>query len=166
MYRQPLIRRSVTTILVSTAGMAFIPTGGALASSQQVGGTPAATATRTLSVHDQAALRLTSQRGLQTLSESGRATGTIPATISLKMTISYTHAKITFTAQAHGGTLQGRGETTYFAAGSTAHFTGSLTIMHGTGTYAHASGHGLRIQGVEQRSSYALSFSVTGSLSL
>jgi hypothetical protein len=92
--------------------------------------------------------------------------GTIPGAVVLQMNVArYGHAAMTFSLSAKGGTLAGKGEASFYAAGATAYFTGSLSITHGTHKYAHVTAHGLRIQGTFQRNTFAVYVTVEGTLS-
>jgi hypothetical protein len=77
----------------------------------------------------------------------------------------YGKATITFTLTARNGTLTGEGDATYYAAGNTAYFTGTLAIVHGSRAYSHAHGRGLSIEGTFQRSTFAVSVRVMGRFS-
>lgn len=109
-------------------------------------------------------LHRTSGSGLH-LNEQGTATGTIHGTV-------YIHLQVgsgqTFTAEvnvyAQGASLSGRGSGHYRLAAGDARFSGSLSITRGTGRYAQASAHDLRFTGSIQRSDYAVSVALFGTL--
>jgi hypothetical protein len=124
---------------------------------------PTAVAARALSVNETAQLHLVSHhRGI--LNEEGKSAGTPGGLLRVSLKISYTEATITFTQSPSGGTLSGEGKASFYARGSIAHFTGSVSITRGTGRYAHASAKSLHIQGTFQRSNYALSLKVNGKM--
>jgi hypothetical protein len=75
--------------------------------------------------------------------------------------LAYTSAAVTFTAYPSGGSLSGSGTESYYVAGHTGYFKGTMKITHGIGRYAHASGS-LHIAGRIERRSYAVSVEITG----
>ena len=97
--------------------------------------------------------------------ETGRGTGTLSGSITVKLTLAFSHASATFTAYpSNGGTVVGDGEGTIYAGGNNAHFTGSATITGGSGRYAHASGRNIRLEGTLQRHTFALYMKVEGKI--
>jgi hypothetical protein len=133
-----------------------------IASSSTVG-----TAARTVSVSEAAHLRLVSRRGSKIFNEGGNGSGSFPGAVAMQMNITrYGRASISFTLSTSKGTLAGQGNATYYAAGNTAYFTGTLSITRGTDTFTHAIRQGLGIQGTFQRSTFVVSVTVTGSLSI
>jgi hypothetical protein len=129
------------------------------------GSRPAAGVARTVTVRETAHLHVTSHRGLQLLNEAGEGTGTFRCPLTVHLSIAYTEAHISFTlACSSRDSLSGSGNTSFYVSGSTAHFSGSVGVTRGTGRYAHASASHLSVNGSFQRSSYALSLSVSGSL--
>jgi hypothetical protein len=100
------------------------------------------------------------------LTERGTGKGTFNCNINLEIRLSYTHAYITFSAYPPGGSLLGHGETSFYVAGSSAKFNGTLILSGGSGKYSHASGSALTLQGTLQRGTYALSATVNGTMNL
>jgi hypothetical protein len=142
--------------------IAIVVSGGVLPSMAQ----PTARAARSMSVSESAHLRLTSRQGTRVFNEKGNMAGTIPGSLVMQMNIAhYGRAAITFTLYAKDGTLAGKGEASFYAAGNTAYFTGSLSLTHGTHKYAHAAARGLKIQGSFQRNNFAVYVTVKGTLS-
>jgi hypothetical protein len=124
------------------------------------------TAAQNISVQESAHLRLISRQGTRVFNERGNMSGSIPGTLTMQMNIAhYGRAAINFSLSAKTGTLAGRGEASFYAAGNTAYFTGLLSITHGSRAYAHAAARGLRIQGTFQRNTFAVYVTVTGKLS-
>ncbi len=123
---------------------------------------PARTA-RTLNVTDEAHLHLTGTEGEQ-LSEEGPATGALPGTVRVQLTVSAT-VTATFTIYARGGgAISGHGSARLHSSGRYASFGGTLTVSHGTGRYTHAHGSG-GLYGVVDRKGDALTVQTTGRLS-
>jgi hypothetical protein len=125
---------------------------------------PIAGAARTISMDESGSLRLTGRHGF-TLNEQGRASGTVTGTI-------YVHLKIVsskrVTAEVNiyprGGSISGYGTAGYSRQGAMGHFSGSLSINRGTGTYRNAHGSGLSFSGTIRRSDYAITVSVRGNV--
>jgi hypothetical protein len=119
---------------------------------------------KTVSLNENGDLHLTSRHGF-TLNEQGAGTGTISGTI-------YVHLKIvstrSVTAEVNiypsGGSISGYGTASYRREGATGHFSGSLSVERGTGSYNHAHGSGLSFSGTIQRSNYAVTVHVNGTV--
>lgn len=159
-------KRASARISLICALMAFgaaVDPGAAISRTVNTRNVSTAVAARAQSVNETAQLRLVSHhRGI--LNEQGQTAGTPGGLLRVSLTISYTEATITFTQSPSGGTLSGGGKASFYARGSIAHFTGSVSITRGTGRYAHASAKSLHIQGTFQRSNYALSLKVNGKM--
>lgn len=131
----------------------------------------AASVSDAVAVRETARLHLVSHRGSTLLNETGKGSGSFrcPIMASLNtaadMSTAYTKATLIFTiACGSNNTISGRGTTSYYASGSVAHFSGDLSVTGGTGRYTHVSGSDFKVSGVIQRSSYALTFSVNGTM--
>jgi hypothetical protein len=125
---------------------------------------PVAVAARELTISESGNLHLVSHHHEQIV-ETGHGTGTLSGSITVNMTLAFSHASISFTAYpSTGGSVVGRGEGTIYAGGKNAHFTGSATITGGTGKYAHASGRGIHLEGTLQRHTFALAVKVEGKM--
>lgn len=125
---------------------------------------PVAVAARELMLRESGNLHLVSHHHEQIV-ETGHGTGTLSGSITVNMTLAFSHASVSFTAYPSvGGTVVGRGEGTIYAGGKNAHFTGSATITGGTGKYAHASGRGIHLEGTLQRHTFALYVKVEGKM--
>jgi hypothetical protein len=144
---------SAAALLASSAGGA-----GAMAAS--------GSAARTLNLNDKGRLRLTSHHGF-TLNEVGTATGTIrgPLYIHLRI-VSTNRVTAEVSVYPRNGSLTGYARASYHTAGATASFNGTLTVLRGSGAYAHAHGSGLSFSGTIARSNDAVTVRVSGRLSL
>ncbi|MGA9284172.1 MAG: hypothetical protein WBV85_01900 [Solirubrobacteraceae bacterium] len=126
---------------------------------------PAARESKTVSLRESGNLHLTTRHGF-TLNEQGAGTGTISGTI-------YVHLKIVSTKEVtaemniylKGGSITGEAGAAYHREGAIGHFAGSLSIVRGTGSYANAHGSGLSFSGTIQRSNYAVTVHVSGTVS-
>jgi hypothetical protein len=125
---------------------------------------PIAVAARELTLYETGNLHLVSHHHEQIV-ETGRGTGTLSGSITVSMTLAFSHASVTFTAYpSNGGTVVGYAEGTLYAGGRTAHFSGNATIRGGSGRYAHASGRNIRLEGTLQRHTFALYVKVQGKM--
>ena len=163
-YSPSLLVGALTSVLL---GVGMSPAPGALG--EGVGhvstlGHVTAVASRVISVHDTAGLRLASHQGTQVLNERGTASGTLRGPLTIVIDLAGSSATVTFTVDASGGSISGKGQEAYHVSGSTGYLNGSLVVTHGTGRYAHASGLGLRLSGKIERHSYAVAVEVTGRL--
>lgn len=119
---------------------------------------------RTVSLNESGNLHLTSRRGF-TLNERGPATGTAGGTI-------YVHLKIVSTTRVtaevniypNGGSITGYASAAYHREGATGWFSGSMSINRGSGSFNHVQGSGLSFSGTIQRSNYAISVHVRGTV--
>lgn len=120
-------------------------------------------AARTLRVKDSAKLHLLSADG-NTLVEQGRATGNLPGTVKVTLTLRSHTATSTFTLDVKGGSISGSGAGG-LKAGRQGHdsFGGKLTVRRGSGRYRGAHGVG-GLYGSVYRVNDAMSVQVTGTL--
>lgn len=127
---------------------------------------PVAVASRTVSLNESGNLHLTSHKGF-TLNEQGSASGTVRGTIYIHLNVSSTN-RVTAEVNIypHNGSLTGHGSASYRVAGSYASFSGTLSIVRGTGSYSHAHASGLRFTGTIQRKTDAVTVRLSGPLSL
>jgi hypothetical protein len=115
-------------------------------------------------LHESGNLHLTSRQGF-TLNEQGTGAGTISGTI-------YVHLKIVSTSRVtaemniylKGGSISGNGAAAYRREGAKGSFFGSLSINRGSGSFNHARGSGLSFSGTIQRSNYAVTVHVSGTV--
>jgi hypothetical protein len=117
---------------------------------------------RVLSATDTARLRYIKASG-SLLLEEGRATGTLPGTMRVRLNVGPTLSG-SFTITTRFGSIKGRGSATPHGSGTVESFAGTLVASGGTGRYAHARGHA-GLYGTFNRDTYALTVQTTGKLS-
>ncbi len=122
----------------------------------------AGAAAREVSINESLRASLAWHHGAKEYGETGEGSGTFKCSLTIKIKIAFTHASITFTCDPRGGSISGRGEDSFYIAGSTTYFNGSVTFTNGTGQYTDISSNDLHIKGTIQRGSYALAATVTG----
>ena len=126
---------------------------------------PSARAATTISLNESGQLRLISKQGF-TLNERGTASGTIRGPISVRLTIVSTdRVSAEVTISPSGGSISGHGTASYHKGEASASFSGTLSISHGSGSYAHAQGSGLSFSGTIARSNEAIAAHLSGRLS-
>jgi hypothetical protein len=125
-----------------------------------------ASASRTIFLTETGRLHLTSKHNF-TLNEQGSASGTAAGTIYVHLTaVSSTRVTAEVNIYARGGSISGYGTGGYRRAGTTASFSGSMSIDRGSGSFAHIHGSGLSFAGtVQESSSDAIVVHVSGSVS-
>jgi hypothetical protein len=154
-------RRSLTAGALLASGVC------ALALTTGVAGAsgPTAGAARTVSINDTAHLHRTSSHGFN-LYESGSASGSLGGSISLHLdVVSTNRVTAAVTVYPHGGSISGNATGSYRNNGSTASFSGTLSVTSGSGSYAHAHGSGLSFSGTIERSNDAVTVHVSGHFS-
>ncbi len=124
---------------------------------------PTATASSTQTIKDAAHLHLISGGGTA-LTEQGKASGSIPGTVRIWLTLHAYTATANFTIYSSAGNISGQatGKLKFDKNGYDS-FAGAATMTHGTGRYAHASGTG-NFYGSVYRGNYAMSVQVVGQL--
>jgi hypothetical protein len=126
---------------------------------------PAARATRSVSVNELGQLRLISKHGF-TLNERGTASGTIKGTITVQLKIvSSSRVTAEVTIYPTGGSIAGHGTASYHKGEPVSSFAGSLAVARGSGSYAHAQGSGLSFSGTIAQSNDAITVRVSGGFS-
>ncbi|HLM84768.1 MAG TPA: hypothetical protein VK272_01125 [Solirubrobacteraceae bacterium] len=126
------------------------------------GGDAGALASRTISLSESGHLRLTSKHGF-TLNEVGAASGTIGGTIYLHLTIaSVNRVSAEVSIYPRNGSISGYAAASYHVNGATASFSGSMSIVRGTGSYRHARASRLSFSGTIARSNDAVSVRLSG----
>jgi hypothetical protein len=122
-------------------------------------------AARTVSLNDTGNLHKTSKKGFN-LYESGSASGSVSGTVSLHLDVINT-SKFTaeLTVYPKGSSVSGKASGSYRTNGSTASFSGTLSIDHGSGSYSGAHGSGISFSGTIQRSNDAVTVHVNGKFS-
>ncbi len=157
-------RRSARRQL-STAAMAVGATAAAALVVGSAAASPHAKAARTMSLHESASLHLTNHHGL-ILKEQGNAKGTLSGPIYLQLNVTSTRS-VTAQIQVYpkNGSMSGNASAVYTVQGSTASFSGRMSITGGGGRYSKARGSGLSFSGTIQRSNDAVTVRVSGKLS-
>lgn len=110
---------------------------------------------------DSAHLHYVSAKG-SLLTDEGRASGTIPGSMRVRMRVGATFSG-SFTIYARGGTIVGHGSAIPHGEGVYESFAGSLTATGGSGRYRRAHGRA-RLYGVFNRNNYSLVVQTTGTL--
>lgn len=127
---------------------------------------PAALAGRTLHVSDSAHLHVIGGGNANALNELGRATGTLPGTVRVSLTINQYTATSRFTIQTPHGSIYGRGTGKLKTGkGGYASFGGAISVTGGSGAYRHAHGNG-GLYGTINRRDDAMTVKVSGQLRL
>ncbi len=120
-------------------------------------------AARVQSITDNARLHLTTADG-NTLYEQGKASGKLPGTVEIAMTLGDRTATSTFTIHTTGGTIAGHGTgTLHPGKGGYDSFGGTCAVTHGTGRFRGASG-ACGLYGSIYRVEDAMRVQVTGKL--
>ncbi|MGH2880101.1 MAG: hypothetical protein ACRDK4_10910 [Solirubrobacteraceae bacterium] len=148
-------------LLAATAAAALALAG--LATQSAYGGAkPKARSAGTFELNENGNLHLTSKHGF-TLNEQGRATGTVKGTIYVHLTIvSSSRVTAEMNIYPSNGSITAKGSAAYHRGHSSASFSGSLSVVRGTGAYSHAHGSGLSQSGTIQRSNDAVTVHVSG----
>jgi hypothetical protein len=124
-------------------------------------GGPPAHASRSLRARDEAHLRYVSASG-STLYETGRASGTLPGAMHVRMNVGPTFSG-SFTIYAAGGAIAGRGSAVPHGVGVYESFAGSLRVTGGSGRFRRARGTA-KLYGTFNRNTYALLIQTAGVL--
>jgi hypothetical protein len=115
-------------------------------------------------VQDRVALRF-SHASAAGMVESGTASGTLPATVTVTIALSGVTISGPFNAAATGGTLSGEaGATITSSSGRRDLFSGRLAVERGGGRYAGWHGTAA-LSGTLDRSTRAVTLTISGSLS-
>jgi hypothetical protein len=98
-------------------------------------------AASTINVHDEARLKLASGSGSSSdLIESGQAKGTVPGSVKARLNVG-SSVIVSFTIYPKGGgSISGHGSAKVHTTGPYATFAGTVSIVRGTGAYAHTHG--------------------------
>lgn len=114
------------------------------------------------SLREHGSLRITKNNG-SSIEARGRVSGTLSGALSLRVIVKSAEklgASLIGTSSA--GALSGSGSATYGVAGSGLSYRGTVSITHGTGKYSHASGGGIRIEGVMNRQQETITLNIDG----
>ncbi len=164
MSKRALTHRFGISLIALAVSALAIPS--SFASATTAASASRAHAARTSVLNETGRLRLTSKHNF-TLNERGAATGTARGAIYVHLTlVSSSLAKAEVNIYPNGGSITGHATATYRRHGSTASFTGTLSISHGSGSYAHIRGSGLSFTGViEESNKDAITVHVNGRVS-
>jgi hypothetical protein len=169
--RPAMHRRAIASLLAASCALWALAglLGGApavAASDRSADDGAAALSSRTISLNESAELHLTSRHGF-TLNEQGSASGSVPGTMYVHLTIvSTTRVVAEVNFYPRGGSISGKAIAGYRRGSSTASFAGTMSIAHGTGSYAHARGSSLSFSGTIRRSDEAIAVQVHGTASV
>ena len=152
------------TISVCTLALAAGAVGLTARASRATARVPARAA-RKVSLVETAQLRLAHENG-SALLEHGHATGTYDAPVAATLTIHPTYVTALVTIFPRGGSVTGSARANYVVRNSTGYYGGSFTIIHGTGTFRHASGKALGISGTIDRYTFAMTVKAHGQIHL
>jgi hypothetical protein len=99
--------------------------------------------------------------------EKGQASGTLAGSVAAHVeTIASSSGKATITLYLSKGTISGRASTHGHVVGPTAYFEGAMSITGGSGSYAHASGTGLKFKGTINRQNFRVTAQLHGTVHL
>lgn len=107
-------------------------------------------------------LRYVNARGSY-LVEEGQASGPLAGLVKARIRVT-ADISGSFTFYPRGGSISGRGVGTLHESGVYASFGGTVTVLGGTGRYAHAHGNG-GFYGIYDRKTLGVTIQTTGSLS-
>jgi hypothetical protein len=126
---------------------------------------PASAAASSTSVDEWGNLRMQTHKG-STINEKGIGWGTFNCSVVISLTLSGTLVTASYTAYLKGGSISGTASAHIHSATTTAaRFSGTISLRHGTGSRAHASGTAA-FAGTINRTSYAMTTHITGRLHL
>jgi hypothetical protein len=126
---------------------------------------PAPAGASLTSVNEYGSLRMQSHQG-STIDEKGTGWGTFNCSVVIALTLSGTLVTANYTAYLRGGSISGTATAHIHSATTTAaQFSGTISLRHGTGRRAHASGTA-GFAGTINRTSYAMTTHITGRLRL
>jgi hypothetical protein len=157
---RPLPRRALGTFVCVTGTLcAALAIGGVAAAA----GSVTARVSRSLTIRDTAVLHLVSSNA-NVRDDAGRASGTLPG--QARLTITQSGSKISGTEifYVNGGSIRLRGNgTLHIGRGVYASFSGTATVIGGTGRYKRASGSG-KFYGAENRFTHSATVQSIGSV--
>jgi hypothetical protein len=146
------LRPILASVAVSLGVAILAPARGVLDAAVPRASAMGARIARTVTLNETGRLHLTSKHNF-TLNEQGAASGTAKGTIYVHLTaVSSSRVTAEINIYPHGGSLSGEGSASYSRSGTTASFSGALSIGRGTGSYANAHGAGLSFSGTIQES--------------
>jgi hypothetical protein len=96
------------------------------------------------------------------LIEEGQASGPLAGIVKARLRVT-ADISGSFTFYPRGGSISGRGVAALHESGAYASFGGTVSVLGGTGLYAHAHGKG-KLYGVYDRKTLGVTIQTTGSL--
>lgn len=161
-----LSRRRTSTRVMLASVLALSAAGGATAAAAQQSAPRARTASSETSLSESLSGTRFGPPG-HSFVEKGQVTGTLAGSMTAHVeTIASNNGQATLTLYLSKGTLSGRAPTHGHVVGPTAYFEGSMTITGGSGSYAHASGSGLRFSGTLDRQNFRVKAQLHGNVRL
>jgi hypothetical protein len=159
--------RTPARLRISSAALALgaVATAVAFGTGAAGAAAPHAKAARSLNLNDSARLHLQNKHGL-VLKEAGTAKGSLGGPLYLQLNVTSTRS-VTAQVQVYpkGGSISGSARASYRVAGSTATFSGTMSITKGSGKYSKAKASALSFSGTIQRSNDAVTVHVSGKMS-
>lgn len=161
---EPVRRRTAAAVVVGVvagAALGLCAGGGIASAAPSEPAAPIARAAKTINVNQSASLRLVRKSG-SVLHERGTATGTLPGAVTARFVVSSLKVtgEVTFLPRG-GGSITFAVEGFPRSTGSTARFSGTMSIVRGSGRYARARG-GATFNGVVNRRTWAASVAAVG----
>ncbi len=148
------LRGAIVASAVAASCLAFVTTAPAMQ--------PTARPARSLGVTETGNLHLLHKSG-SLLNELGSAYGTLPGTMRAQFLLRTTEVTGSLTIYPRGGSLTISLAGFATSGGTIAHLSGEMSVQHGTGRYAHASGSA-SFTGIANRRSWAVQVRVVGRL--
>lgn len=127
-----------------------------------ISSTHRATAASLITLREHANLHITKNTG-SSLEAGGQASGTLNGSLSLRVVVdSAERLRASLVGRSRSGTISGGGVASFRVAGSSLYYTGAVSISGGTGSYAHAYGSGIHIEGYMSRQHGNISVIING----
>jgi hypothetical protein len=154
---------SMGVLLISVLGLGIMGVTGAAGAQQSARAT---TASSELTLNEAMQATRVGPPG-HAFNEKGLVSGTLAGSVAAHVeTIASTSGQATITLYLSKGTISGRAPTHGRVVGATAYFEGSMSITGGTGSYAHASGSGLKFKGTINRQNFRVTAQLHGTVRL
>jgi len=119
---------------------------------------------RLLKVNDSGHLHLLHAYG-EVIDEEGKASGSLPGTVFVHMTVGAANVTASFSIRSEGGgSIEGHGQAVLHSSGRYSSFAGTLLVSRGTGRYSHAHGQGKLYGAIERTPIKHLTVQTIGTL--
>jgi hypothetical protein len=155
---RPRLMGAAALVILPISGAALMSAAASSAARDPATGHTARSLNGTATAH----LHLLRPNGRQ-LYEEGPVTGALPGSMRAVLDTGNTLTG-SFTIHTHGGSIEGRGRATPHGLGRYQSFSGTITLIGGTGRYSHAHGTA-GLYGTFDRRTYALIIQTTGRFS-